>query len=148
MPTENSNLISKELFFEDRFGNIQKLGKIEELQQFESKTDEKDDAADAIRYAIDNQVNERGYTGTGTIEITKEASIQMQKMLGVRRITRKRFIKLLMSCGIQRNDAQNLAKIIHYEYKRYSPILVQMVIEWIIKSVEKRNAQNEMSRDV
>lgn len=148
MPTENSNLISKELFFEDRFGNIQKLGKIEELQQYESKTDEKDDAADAIRYAVDNQLNAKGYEGTATFTLTKEESIQMQKMLGVRRITRKRFIKLLMSCGIQRNDAQNLAKIIHYEYKRYSPILVQMVIEWIIKSVEKRNAQNEMSRDV
>lgn len=148
MPTENSNLISKELFFEDRFGNIQKLGKIEELQQYESKTDEKDDAADAIRYAVDNQLNAKGYEGTATFTLTKEESIQMQKMLGVRRITRKRFIKSLMSCGIQRNDAQNLAKIIHYEYKRYSPILVQMVIEWIIKSVEKRNAQNEMSRDV
>ena len=75
-------------------------------------------------------------------------TIQMQKMLGVQRITRKRFIKLLMGCGFQRNDAQNLAKMVHYEYKRYSPILVQMVIEWIIKSVEKENAQNEMSRDV
>ena len=53
-----------------------------------------------------------------------------------------------MGCGFQRNDAQNLAKMVHYEYKRYSPILVQMVIEWIIKSVEKENAQNEMSRDV
>lgn len=145
MPTENSNLISKELFFEDRFGNVQKLGKIEELQQYENKTDERDDAVDALRYAVENT---KGYTGTATITMTKEASIQMQKMLGVQRITRKRFIKLLMGCGFQRNDAQNLAKMVHYEYKRYSPILVQMVIEWIIKSVEKENAQNEMSRDV
>ena len=145
MPTENSNLMSKELFFEDRFGNVQKLGKIEELQQYENKTDERDDAVDALRYAVENT---KGYTGTATITMTKEASIQMQKMLGVQRITRKRFIKLLMGCGFQRNDAQNLAKMVHYEYKRYSPILVQMVIEWIIKSVEKENAQNEMSRDV
>lgn len=145
MPTENSDLMSKELFFEDRFGNIQKLGKVEELQQYESKTDEKDDAVDALKYAVENT---KGYTGTATIMMTKEASIQMQKMLGVQRITRKRFIKLLMGCGFQRNDAQNLAKMVHYEYKRYSPILVQMVIEWIIKSVEKENVQNEMSRDV
>lgn len=137
MSTENNNLIPGELFFEDRFGNIQKLGKIEELQQYESKTDEKDDAVDALRYAVENT---KGYTGTATITMTKEASIQMQKMLGVQRITRKRFIKLLMGCGFQRNDAQNLAKMVHYEYKRYSPILVQMVIEWIIKSVEKENA--------
>lgn len=137
MPTENNNLIPGELFFEDRFGNIQKLGKIEELQQYGSKTDEKDDAVDALRYAVENT---KGYTGTATYTMTKEASIQMQKMLGVQRITRKRFIKLLMGCGFQRNDAQNLAKMVHYEYKRYSPILVQMVIEWIIKSVEKENA--------
>lgn len=137
MPTENSDLISKGLFFEDRFGNIQKLGKIEELQQYENKTDEKDDAVDALRYAVENI---KGYTGTATFTMTKESSIQMQKMLGVQRITRKRFIKLLMGCGFQRNDAQNLAKMVHYEYKRYSPILVQMVIEWIIKSVEKENA--------
>lgn len=137
MPTENNNLIPGELFFEDRFGNIQKLGKIEELQQYESKTDEKDDAVDALRYAVENT---KGYTGTATYTMTKEASIQMQKMLGVQRITRKRFIKLLMGCGLQRNDAQNLAKMVHYEYKRYSPILVQMVIEWIIKSVERENA--------
>lgn len=145
MPTENSDIMSKELFFEDRFGNVQKLGKIEELQQYENKTDERDDAVDALRYAVENT---KGYTGIATITMTKEASIQMQKMLGVQRITRKRFIKLLMGCGFQRNDAQNLAKMVHYEYKRYSPILVQMVIEWIIKSVEKENAQNEMSRDV
>lgn len=137
MPTENNNLMPGELFFEDRFGNIQKLGKIEELQQYESKTDEKDDAVDALRYAVENT---KGYTGTATYTMTKEASIQMQKMLGVQRITRKRFIKLLMGCGLQRNDAQNLAKMVHYEYKRYSPILVQMVIEWIIKSVERENA--------
>lgn len=137
MPTENNNLMPGELFFEDRFGNIQKLGKIEELQQYESKTDEKDDAVDALRYAVENT---KGYTGTATYTMTKEASIQMQKMLRVQRITRKRFIKLLMGCGLQRNDAQNLAKMVHYEYKRYSPILVQMVIEWIIKSVERENA--------
>lgn len=137
MPTENNNLMPGELFFEDRFGNIQKLGKIEELQQYESKTDEKDDVVDALRYAVENT---KGYTGTATYTMTKEASIQMQKMLGVQRITRKRFIKLLMGCGLQRNDAQNLAKMVHYEYKRYSPILVQMVIEWIIKSVERENA--------
>lgn len=51
MPTENSDLISKELFFEDRFGNIQKLGKIEKLQQYENKTDERDDAVDSLKYA-------------------------------------------------------------------------------------------------
>lgn len=141
MPTENSDLISKELFFEDRFGNIQKLGKIEELQQYENKTDERDDAVDALRYAVENT---KGYTATFTFTITKEASIQMQKMLGVQRITRKRFIKMLMGCGIQRNDAQNLAKIVHYEYKRYSPILVQMVIEWIIKSIEKENGKQNL----
>lgn len=135
MPTENSDLLSKQLFFEDRFGNMQKLG---ELQQFENiATDERDDAADALRYAVENT---KGYTGTATITMTKEESIQMQKMLGVQSISRKRFIKLLMGCGVPRNYAQKLAKIVHYEYKRYSPIMVQAVIEWIIKNLQKEDA--------
>lgn len=133
MPTENRDLISNELFFEDRFGNIQKLGKIEELQQYENKTDEKDDAVDALRYAVESQKA----TGTLTFTISKESSRQMQKMLGVQSISRKRFIKLLMGCGVPRNYAQKLAKIVHYEYKRYSPIMVQAVIEWIIKNLQK-----------
>lgn len=135
-------IVDGDIFIQDKDGQINKIA---EIQSFESMQENNNDAVDALRYAVENT---KGHTGTATYTITKEASIQMQKMLGVQRITRKRFIKLLMGCGFQRNDAQNLAKMVHYEYKRYSPILVQMVIEWIIKSVEKENAQNEMSRDV
>ena len=145
MPTDEIGklIVDGDIFIQDKDGQINKIA---EIQNFESvQENNQDDAADALRYAVENT---KGYTGTATYTMTKEASIQMQKMLGVQRITRKRFIKLLMGCGFQRNDAQNLAKMVHYEYKRYSPILVQMVIEWIIKSVEKENAQNEMSRDV
>lgn len=134
MPTENNNLIPGELFFEDRFGNIQKLGKIEELQQYESKTDEKDDAVDALRYAVENT---KGYTGTATYTMTKEASIQMQKMLGVQRITRKRFIKLLMGCGLQRNDAEVVTNAFRESGIQYTPLAVQRVIETINMEVEK-----------
>ena len=135
-------IVDGDIFIQDKNGQINKIA---EIQSFESMQENNNDAVDAMKYAVENT---KGYTGTATYTMTKEASIQMQKMLGVQRITRKRFIKLLMGCGFQRNDAQNLAKMVHYEYKRYSPILVQMVIEWIIKSVEKENAQNEMSRDV
>lgn len=144
MPTDEIGklIVDGDIFIQDKDGQINKIA---EIQSFESMQENNNDAVDALRYAVENT---KGYTGTATYTMTKEASIQMQKMLGVQRITRKRFIKLLMGCGFQRNDAQNLAKMVHYEYKRYSPILVQMVIEWIIKSVEKENAQNEMSRDV
>lgn len=144
MPTDEIGklIVDGDIFIQDKDGQINKIA---EIQSFESMQENNNDAVDALRYAVENT---KGYTGTATYTMTKEASIQMQKMLGVQRITRKRFIKLLMGCGFQRNDAQNLAKMVHYEYKRYSPILVQMVIEWIIKSVEKENTQNEMSRDV
>ncbi len=43
-----NNIIQKQIFFEDRFGNILKLG---ELQQFEiNNTDERDDAVDSLKY--------------------------------------------------------------------------------------------------
>lgn len=138
MPTENSNLMSKELFFEDRFGNIQKLGKIEELQQFESKTDEKYDAVDALRYAVDNFIDvKKG--GTFTIQITKDASRRFKKTLGIERITRKRFIKLLMGCRIQRNDAEKFANIVRKNGVAYTPVIVQIIIEWIIKNLQEEN---------
>lgn len=143
MPTDEIGklIVDGDIFIQDKDGQINKIA---EIQNFESvQENNQDDAADAVRYAIEKEKSK-----SVSITITREASIQMQKMLGVQRITRKRFIKLLMGCGFQRNDAQNLAEMVHYEYKRYSPILVQMVIEWIIKSVEKENAQNEMSRDV
>ncbi len=138
MPTENSDLMSKELFFEDRFGNIQKLGKVEELQQYESKTDEKDDAVDALKYAVDSFIDvKKG--GNFTIQLTKDASRRFQKTLGIERITRKRFIKLLMGCRIQRNDAEKFADIVRKNGVAYSPVIVQIIIEWIIKNIQGEN---------
>lgn len=134
-------IVDGDIWIQDKDGEISKRA---EIRNFESvQENNQDDAADAVRYAIEKEKSK-----SVSITITRESSIHLQKMLGIERISRKRFIKLLMGCGFQRNDAQNLAKMVHYEYKRYSPILVQMVIEWIIKSVEKENAQNEMSRDV
>lgn len=143
MPTDEIGklIVDGDIFIQDKDGQINKIA---EIQNFESvQENNQDDAADAVRYAIEKEKSK-----SVSITITRESSIHLQKMLGIERISRKRFKKLLMGCGFQRNDAQNLAKMVHYEYKRYSPILVQMVIEWIIKSVEKENAQNEMSRDV
>jgi len=49
-----------------------------------------------------------------------------------------------MGCGIQRNDANAVAKIVHNsKYVDYSPMTVQIVIEWAIKEMEKK--ENEMS---
>lgn len=114
MPTENSELVPGELFFED--------------------AEEKDDAVDAIRYAVENT---KGYTATTTFTITKEELIRMQKMLGVQRITRKRFKKLLMACGMQRNDAEIVARAFHESKIQYTPLAVQKVVETIMIETEK-----------
>lgn len=114
MPTENSELVPGELFFED--------------------AEEKDDAVDAIRYAVENT---KGYTATTTFTITKEELIRMQKMLGVQRITRKRFKKLLMGCGIQRNEAEIIANGFCKNKIQYTPLAVQKVVETIMIEAEK-----------
>lgn len=132
MPTDSvKEIMDGDIFIQDKEGN---MNKIVEIAQFESiATDEKDDAADALRYAVENT---KGYTGAATFTITKEASIRIQKMLGVQRITRKRFMKLLMGCGIQRNDAEIIAKELHNNKISYTPYAVQNIFETLIKEGE------------
>ena len=70
--------------------------------------------------------------------ISRESSKHLQKMIGIQKIKRKRFIKLLMGCRIQRNDAEKFADVIHKTELGYSPIMVQAVVEWIIKELNKK----------
>lgn len=42
--------------------------------------------------------------------------------LEIKSITRKRFIKMLMSQGIARNGAKDIADYIHKKYGSYSPV--------------------------
>ena len=71
------------------------------------------------------------------LTLTKEESIQIQKMIGLQRITRKRFKKLLMGCGMQRNDAEVVTNAFRESKIQYTPLAVQKVIETINMEAEK-----------
>lgn len=132
MPTDNiKEIMDGDIFMQDQEGSIKKIA---EIIQFENGvTDEKDDAIDAMKYAVEQQKE-----GTITMTISRESSKHLQKMIGIQKITRKRFIKLLMGCRIQRNDAEKFADVIHKTELGYSPIMVQAVVEWIIKELNKK----------
>ena len=42
-----------------------------------------------------------------------------------------------MGCRIQRNDANIFADIVRKNEYGYRPIMVQAVIEWVIKEIQK-----------
>ena len=126
-------IVDGDILMQDKDGEISKIA---EIQNFESvQENNQDDAADAVRYAIESKK-----------KIQKEYQLQLQenhqyickKMLGIERISRKRFIKLLMGCRIQRNDANIFADIVRKNEYGYCPIMVQAVIEWVIKRNTKR----------
>lgn len=132
MPTDNiKEIMDGDVFMQDQEGNIKKIA---EITQFETRFAEKDDAADAMRYAVDGMQKE---SNSMTMTISEKSSRRLQKMLGIERITRKRFIKLLMSCGIQRNQAEKIAEIAHKNSMKYTPMLVQEVIEIILRELKK-----------
>lgn len=138
MPTESNEFGPGKLLYKDQEGIIK------ELCCYENKEENNDDAADAMEYAVKGMTDSEISVSLG---ISKESTRKILKLYGLERITRKRFIKLLMGCGIQRNDANAVAKIVHNsKYVDYSPMTVQLVIEWAIKEMEKK--ENEMSRDV
>lgn len=75
------------------------------------------------------------------IEIPKEKVKQILKMHGLNRITKKRFKKLLMGCGMQRNDAEIVARAFHKNKIQYTPLGVQKIIETINAEAEKRQKE-------
>ena len=123
-------IVDGDIFMQDKDGEISKIA---EMQNFESvQENNQDDAADAVRYAIEKEKSK-----SVSITITRESSIHLQKMLGIERISRKRFIKLLMGCGMQRNDAEIIAQVFREENMNYTPLAVQEIIETINKEAEK-----------
>lgn len=129
MPTDNiKEIMDGDIFMQDQEGNIKKIA---EITQFETGFAEKDDAADAIRYYAESLQN--GITFT----IDKASARRLHKMVGLETITKKRFKKLLMGCGLQRNDTEIIADAFHSNKIRYTPLAVQNVIETIIKEAER-----------
>lgn len=89
-----------------------------------------DDAIDAIRYFVESMTEGEM---SRTIELSKDSIRKILKMYGLERITKKRFKKLLMGCGIQRNDTELLAKSLSENRIRYTPLVVQSIIETIME---------------
>ena len=134
MPTDEIGklIVDGDIFIQDKDGQINKIA---EIQNFESvQENNQDDAADAVRYAIESKKeNSKGVS----ITITRESSIHLQKMLGIERISRKRFKKLLMGCGMQRNEAEIVANAFKESEIHYTPLAVQQIIETINEEAEK-----------
>lgn len=131
MPTENSELVPEKVFVQTNENAEQKELKAIDISVAESN---EDDAIDAMRYGI------KGITSgeiSMTIEIPKEKVRHILKMHGLNKITRKRFKKLLMSCGMQRNDAEIVANAFRESEIQYTPLAVQKVIETINEEAEK-----------
>ncbi len=132
MPTDNvKEIMEGDIFMQDQEGSIKQIG---EIIQFENiATDERDDAIDAMRYYAESIKN--GITFDFTLD--KAAARRLHKMVGLETITRKRFKKLLMGCGMQRNDADIIAETFHNNKIRYTPLAAQKVVETIIKEAER-----------
>lgn len=128
MPTESNEVNLGKLLYKNQEGIIK------ELCSYEYKEENNDDAVNAIEYAI------KGMTDSEismSLDISKESTRRILKIYGLERITRKRFKKLLMGCGLQRNDAEVIAKQFCYEQIPYTPLGVQQVIETIINGIEE-----------
>lgn len=133
MPTDEIGklIVDGDIFIQDKDGQINKIA---EIQSFESMQENNNDAVDAMRYAV------KGMTEgemSMTIDIKRQSVRRILKVYGLEKITRKRFKKLLMGCGMQRNEAEIVANAFKESEINYTPLAVQKVIETIIKEKEE-----------
>ena len=56
---------------------------------------------------------------------SKQKSYDLEVSVG--NITKKRFIKLLMAKGMQRNEAVEMARYVHRKYKNYNPMYLILI---------------------
>ena len=65
-----------------------------------------------------------------TIPISKETAKRIKKALGINKLTRKRFKKLLMGLGIRRNDAEEITNAVQKsKYHGYTPVVAKQIVE-------------------
>ncbi len=131
MPTENSELVPEKVFVQTNENEEPKGLKAIDISVAESN---EDDAIDAMKYGVEGMTS--GEISM-TIEIPEEKVKQILKMHGLNKITRKRFKKLLMGCGMQRNDAEIVTNAFRESEIQYTPLAVQKVIETINIEAEK-----------
>lgn len=128
MPTESNEVNLGKLLYKNQEGIIK------EPCSYECKEENNDDAVNAMEYAI------KGMTDSEismSLDISKESTRRILKIYGLERITRKRFKKLLMGCGMQRNDAEIITQAFCEEKIKYTPLAVQQIIETINEEAEK-----------
>lgn len=133
MPTDEIGklIVDGDIFIQDKDGQINKIA---ETQSFASMQENNNDAVDAMKYAV------KGMTEgemSMTIDIKRQSARRILKVYGLEKITRKRFKKLLMGCGMQRNEAEIVANAFKESEIHYTPLAVQKVIETIIKEKEE-----------
>ena len=92
----------------DKDGNEQELNGVINSVTVEPETIERDDTL------FDNRV-------TSVKNYSTECSFEIKS------ITRKRFIKLLMSQGITRNGAKDIAEYVRKKYGQYSQMFLMMI---------------------
>ena len=128
MPTESQELNIGKVLYKGRDETIK------ELANYEFKEENNDDAIDAMQYATKEMTE--GEMSI-TLKFPKEKVRHFLKIYGLERITRKRFKKLLMGCGMQRNDAEIVTNAFRESEIQYTPLAVQKVIETINIEAEK-----------
>jgi uncharacterized protein (DUF2344 family) len=133
MPTDEIGklIVDGDIFIQDKDGQINKIA---EIQSFESMQENNNDAVDAMKYAVKG-MTEREMSMT--IDIKRQSVRRILKVYGLEKITRKRFKKLLMGCGMQRNEAEIVANAFKESEINYTPLAVQKVIETINEEAEK-----------
>lgn len=124
MPTETE--VNGKLYMKDAAGNVTEVGSVNSIEL----------AGEECQEAELKEI-EGGYSGEILITFKKDDYRRLMKKMGLETITRKRFKKLLMGCGMQRNDAEIVAQAFNENGIRYTPRAIQQVIETINEEAEK-----------
>lgn len=128
MPTENSEVVPGKVFVKTK-----EDGEPKELKAIDINTVDSEEKYEDIEPSE--------FTGQCTVTFDVKQTGKMKKMLGIERITRKRFKKLLMGCRIQRNEAEIIANEFCKNKIQYTPLAVQRVVETIMIEAEKREKE-------
>lgn len=130
MPTETE--VNGKLYMKDAAGNVTEVRSVNSIEL----------AGEECQEAELKEI-EGGYSGEILITFKKDDYRRLMKKMGLETITRKRFKKLLMGCGMQRNDAEIVAQAFNENGIRYTPRAIQQVIETINEEAEKEEKKNE-----
>ena len=131
MPTENEVMGKSKLFMQAADGEMKELGKVESIE-FAEENYLQSKLGDSSTVAFET---------ASSVEIiitpTKDEKRRLMKKIGLETLTRKRFKKLLMGCGMQRNDAEVVARVFNESKIRYTPLAIQRIIETINVEAER-----------